>query len=66
MNNVVEVLPAQTVAPTYNIGKINGYNGQTMSVLGCGAKVTSALTALGLTSAEATVATARMSRARAT
>ena len=65
MNNVVEGLAAQTLAPTYNIGKINGYNGQTMSVLGCGAKVTSALTAL-LTSAEATVATARMSRARAT
>jgi hypothetical protein len=56
VNNVVEVLAAQTLALTYNIGKINGYNGQTMSVLGCGAKVTSALTALGLTSTTQTQA----------
>jgi uncharacterized repeat protein (TIGR01451 family) len=48
--NTLEVLAAQTLALTYNIGKVNGYNGQTMSVLGCGAKVTSGLTTLGLSS----------------
>jgi uncharacterized repeat protein (TIGR01451 family) len=48
--NTLEVLAAQTLALTYNIGRINGYSEQTMSVLGCGAKVTSALTALGLSS----------------
>src|SRR5262249_25067702 len=41
-------LASQTLALTYNIGKIGGYSGETVSALGCGSKITSSLAALGL------------------
>src|SRR5262245_29707004 len=50
----LNVLAGQTLAVTYNIGKIPGYSGQTMSTLGCAPKVTAPLVALGL-SASSTV-----------
>lgn len=46
----LEVLAGQTLALTYNIGKISGYSGQTLAPLGCTNKVTAPLTALGLSS----------------
>jgi uncharacterized repeat protein (TIGR01451 family) len=46
--NTLENLAAQTLALTENIGQISGYTGQTVSALGCAAKVSPALSALGL------------------
>src|SRR5215471_849931 len=45
----LEVLAGQTLALTYNIGKIAGYSGQTLSALGCTPQITAPLTALGIT-----------------
>ena len=46
--NTLEVLMAQTLALTYNIGQITGYSGQSIATLGCSAELTSPLTGLGL------------------
>ncbi len=48
--NTFEVLGAQTLALTYNIGNIDGYDGQTIGGLDCQSYLTSPLTGLGLTS----------------
>jgi uncharacterized repeat protein (TIGR01451 family) len=43
--NTLENLAAQTLALAFNVGRVAGYGGQTLAGLGCGGKLTSALTA---------------------
>ena len=47
--NSFEVLGAQTLALTYNIGNISGFAGQTLSALSVNAYITPALAGLGVT-----------------